>query len=60
MVGREGAVPLSVSFYRMLPEKPSALGCPEHTDELLGISKPNKVRRGMSVCGESKVEGMEM
>lgn len=53
-------MPLRVSFYRMLPEKPSALGCPEHTDELLGISKPNKVRRGMSVCGESKVEGMEM
>ena len=60
VAGREGVVPLRLSFYRMLPEMPSALGCPERTHEPVNISKPNEVRRGKSVCGESKVEGMDI
>lgn len=60
VVGREGGEPLRVSFYRILPEMPSALGCPERTHEPLNISRPNEVRHGKSVCGESKVEGMEI
>lgn len=60
VAGREGVVPLGASFYRMLPEMPSALGCPERTRKPPNISQPNEVRRGKSVRGESKVEGMEI
>lgn len=59
-VGRERGEPRRVSFYRILPEMPSALGCPERTHEPLNISKPNEVRHGKAVCAESKVEGMEV
>lgn len=57
VVGREEGEPLRVSFYRILPEMPSPLGCPERTHKPLNISKPNEVKHGSQYAGKARWKG---